>query len=118
MKIGYYKIFDIEHTASQLEIKKAFHRLAHQTHPDKPGGDAEQFKVIHKLYKILSDPYQKTIYDRSIASQVNNQPFKFSSGGSSTTHIFHAEYKIVPDDKPPGQGPGGSAWGHWFDYEE
>ncbi|HPQ23232.1 MAG TPA: DnaJ domain-containing protein, partial [Candidatus Paceibacterota bacterium] len=35
MPKDYYKILGVNKNASQDEIRKAFHKLAHQYHPDK-----------------------------------------------------------------------------------
>ncbi|MGE4554992.1 MAG: molecular chaperone DnaJ [Candidatus Paceibacterota bacterium] len=59
----YYKILGVDRNASQEEIRKAFHKLAHQYHPDK-GGDPEKFKEINEAYQILSDPVKRAQYDR------------------------------------------------------
>lgn len=42
----------------QAEIRKAFHKLALQLHPDKNPDDAsakEKFQTLQKVYGILSD---------------------------------------------------------------
>ena len=36
MSKDYYKVLGVEKGASPEEIKKAFRRLAHEHHPDKP----------------------------------------------------------------------------------
>lgn len=59
----YYKILGVEENASSEEIKKAFHRLAHQHHPDK-GGNEEKFKETNEAYQTLSDKDKKAQYDR------------------------------------------------------
>ena len=63
MPKDYYKILGVDKNASQDEIRKAFHKLAHQYHPDK-GGDAEKFKEINEAYQVLSDPAKRAQYDR------------------------------------------------------
>jgi len=73
MAKDYYDILGVQKNASGEEIKKAFHRLAHQHHPDKSGGDAERFKEINEAYQTLSDPTKRGQYDRF-----------GSSGGSSS----------------------------------
>jgi len=49
----YYKILGLPQGSSAIEIKKAFHKLAHIHHPDK-GGDEAKFKEISEAYSALS----------------------------------------------------------------
>lgn len=60
----YYKILGVDKSASEDEVKKAYRRLAHQYHPDKPGGDESRFKEINEAYQILSDRTKRDQYDR------------------------------------------------------
>ena len=60
----YYQILDIQRTATQEEIKKAYRKKAVQYHPDKnPGNkDAEKkFKEISEAYEVLCDDKKKQI---------------------------------------------------------
>lgn len=59
-----YEILEIEITASELDIKKAYHRLALKYHPDKnPTKDTtEIFQNIHTAYQILSDSKARNDY--------------------------------------------------------
>lgn len=50
-----YEILGVSRSASADEIKRAFHKLAHKYHPDKAGGDAEQFKKISAAYAQVKD---------------------------------------------------------------
>lgn len=59
----YYKLLGIDVNASVDDIKKAYRKLAMQTHPDK-GGDPEAFKKLNEAYETLSDPTKRTHYDR------------------------------------------------------
>ncbi len=61
--MDYYEILGITKNASQDEIKKAFHRLAHKYHPDK-GGDEKKFKEINEAYQVLSDAQKRAQYDQ------------------------------------------------------
>src|SRR3954467_3629396 len=61
--MDYYEILGVTKQASQDEIKKAFHRLAHQYHPDK-GGDEKKFKEINEAYQVLSDAKKRQQYDQ------------------------------------------------------
>ena len=61
----HYQILELEPSASLMEIKKAYRRLAHHYHPDKNPGDlyaAAQFAAIKDAYEILSNPGKKEIY--------------------------------------------------------
>jgi molecular chaperone DnaJ len=49
----YHDILGVKPNASEKEIKKAYHKLAHQHHPDK-GGDQEKFKEISEAYEVLT----------------------------------------------------------------
>lgn len=46
-------ILGIPPYASEDEIRRAFHKLAHENHPDK-GGDHEKMKVINAAYTIIT----------------------------------------------------------------
>src|SRR3989344_701347 len=61
--MDYYEILGVTKNASQDEIKKAFHRLAHKYHPDK-GGDEKKFKEINEAYQVLSDAKKRQQYDQ------------------------------------------------------
>lgn len=54
----YYEILGVSFNATPEEIKKAFHKLAHLHHPDKPGGNIEKFKEINNAYQILTGKSQ------------------------------------------------------------
>ncbi len=61
--MDYYEILGITKNASQDEIKKAFHKLAHKYHPDK-GGDERKFKEVNEAYQVLSDSKKRAQYDQ------------------------------------------------------
>jgi len=61
--VDYYQVLGVTKSASQDEIKKAFHKLAHKYHPDK-GGDEKKFKEINEAYQVLSDTQKRQQYDQ------------------------------------------------------
>ena len=67
MKMDYYEVLQVERTASDVEIKAAYRKLAMQYHPDRnPNNpDAEEkFKACSEAYQVLSDPDKRAAYDR------------------------------------------------------
>jgi len=58
-----YEVLGVAQNATQEDIKKAFRKLAIQTHPDK-GGDPEKFKEVNAAYEVLSKPDKREIYDK------------------------------------------------------
>jgi DnaJ-class molecular chaperone len=63
----YYKTLGVPRTATQAEIKKAFRKLARESHPDKHAGDKgaeKRFKEINEAHAVLSDPGKRAKYDQ------------------------------------------------------
>ncbi|MGO9902659.1 MAG: J domain-containing protein [Solirubrobacteraceae bacterium] len=63
----YYKILGVGKNASDAEIKKAYRKLARQSHPDRNPGDKqaeERFKQISQANDVLSDRDKRKAYDR------------------------------------------------------
>jgi curved DNA-binding protein len=63
----YYKTLGVPRTATQAEIKKAFRKLARESHPDKHPGDKtaeRRFKDVNEANAVLSDPSKREKYDR------------------------------------------------------
>lgn len=60
----YYETLGVKKGASKDEIKKAFHKLAHQYHPDKNKGDDKKFKEVNEAYQTLSDDTKRAQYDQ------------------------------------------------------
>ena len=54
----YYRILEIETSATQAEIKKAFRKMAHQFHPDKNHQDP----YATTRFEVLSNPAKKDYY--------------------------------------------------------
>ena len=63
-----YKILNVDKSASKAEVKKAFHKAALASHPDKvPPEEREgaeiKFKAINQAYEILQDDEKRQKYD-------------------------------------------------------
>jgi DnaJ-class molecular chaperone len=63
----YYKILEVEKTASDKDIKNAYFRLAKEWHPDKNPHRIEEatkkFNDISEAYNVLKDPSKRKTYD-------------------------------------------------------
>lgn len=68
MKRCYYEVLEIEKTADENQIRKAYKKLAIKWHPDKNPDNLkeaeEKFKEIGEAYACLSDKDKKLIYDK------------------------------------------------------
>jgi curved DNA-binding protein len=63
----YYKVLGVERKASEVEIKRAYRKLALKYHPDRNPNDQkaeEKFKEINEAYQVLSDSEKRARYDQ------------------------------------------------------
>lgn len=62
-----YEVLGVARDATDTDIKKAYHKLVMQYHPDKNPGDKsaeEKFKEVNNAFDILKDPQKRAAYDR------------------------------------------------------
>jgi DnaJ-class molecular chaperone len=65
-KRDYYEVLAVAPDASAEEIKRAYHRLAFQCHPDRNWESEEahrKMEEINEAYAVLSDPIKRREYD-------------------------------------------------------
>jgi molecular chaperone DnaJ len=66
-KRDYYEILGVARTATDVDIKSAYRKLAMKVHPDRNPGDRvaeEKFKEAAEAYAILADAEKRSLYDR------------------------------------------------------
>ncbi|MGB0747730.1 MAG: DnaJ C-terminal domain-containing protein [Magnetospiraceae bacterium] len=67
-----YQILGLARSARDEEIKKAYRRLARETHPDTHGGDAraaDRFKQATAAYELLSNPQKRKAFDAGLIDE-------------------------------------------------
>jgi molecular chaperone DnaJ len=88
-KRDYYEILGVSRNATEIEIKKAYRKLAIKYHPDKNPNNPEaeeKFKEAAEAYEILSNPEKRQRYDQfGHAGVGGNGGF---SGGMNMDDIF------------------------------
>ncbi|KAF0718351.1 Aste57867_1748 [Aphanomyces stellatus] len=77
-----YDTLGVPANATDVEIKKAYRRLAIKLHPDKNLNDptaSEKFQHVGAAYQILSDPQSRASYDEHGKDGVDQQIFMDNS---------------------------------------
>lgn len=87
-KRDYYEVLGISKTVTEVEIKKAYRKLALKYHPDKNPNDKaaeEKFKEAAEAYEVLSNSEKRAQYDRFGHAGMNSGGF---GGGMNMDDIF------------------------------
>ena len=98
-----YAVLEVDHNATQEELKRAYRRLARQHHPDTnsdPAAEAK-FKEVSQAYEILSDPERRANYDRFGSDVGAGNPF----GAGSVQDIFDMFFGGLGGHAPQRRGP-------------
>ncbi len=81
-----YKILNVERSASEADIKKAYRKLAKELHPDRNKDNpkaSEKFSQVTNAYDLLQDKDKRARFDRGEIDGDGNPaaPFGFGGGG-------------------------------------
>lgn len=122
LRKDYYKILGIDRSASEVEIKKAYRKLALVYHPDKQAGLTEEekenaekkFKEVGEAYSVLTDSKKKHLFDNGMDVDGSGGMDHHSSGfgGMSQEDLMHMFYGGGEGFGGPRQGRGGRPQGH------
>ncbi|XP_019941143.2 dnaJ homolog subfamily B member 13-like [Paralichthys olivaceus] len=93
MADDYYKTLEINRSATDADIKKAYRRLALKFHPKsgREAGSTDRFSQLGEAYEVLSDPRKKATYDKFGEEGLKGGiPPEFGSGGAwSSKYAYH-----------------------------
>lgn len=87
-KRDYYEVLAVSRTATEVEITKAYRKLAMQHHPDRNVGDPEaevRFKEVTEAYEVLRDAQKRQVYDRHGHAGLSGM----GGGGAADASAFH-----------------------------
>jgi molecular chaperone DnaJ len=112
MSKNYYQILGLKKEATAEEIKKAFHRLAHQYHPDK-GGNEAKFKEINEAYQVLSDKEKRAQYDQ-FGTAAPGWDFSWSWGAPGGVGNTRDDFGEAEDEAEFGFGGLGDLFEEFF----
>src|ERR1700690_3075690 len=95
-KRDYYEVLGVTRSASEVEIKASFRKLAMQWHPDKNPGDQDcehRFKEINEAYDVLKDGERRAAYDR-----FGHAAFEQGGGGHGFGAGFASSFSDIFED--------------------
>ncbi|KAL9939447.1 hypothetical protein V8E36_001264 [Tilletia maclaganii] len=78
----YYKVLDVDKTASDRDLKRAYRKRAQKIHPDKHPEKQDEFVELSEAYQTLIDPELRKIYDRHGADGVKRHQQGQAAGGN------------------------------------
>ena len=123
----FYVLLGVSRTATEVEIKKAYRKLAMEFHPDRnsaPEAEA-RFKEITEAYEVLRDPQKRSAYDRYGKAGLGGGGFGFHHVDlSEALNIFMRDFggmggfesifggAGVPVGRAPGTGRAGDRSPH------
>ncbi|RLN63135.1 hypothetical protein BBJ29_001251 [Phytophthora kernoviae] len=97
----YFVVLGLSHTASEVDVKRAYRKLAVQWHPDKNRSNPraeEFFKKISEAYAVLSDPEKRQMYEKygkqgpNQAGPPRESEFRDPFGFTSTRTSFSTQH--------------------------
>lgn len=85
---------------SLTTIKKQYHHLAKQYHPDKCADEdaKERFIQIHMAYEILSDSQKRAFYDESLGKETDDEWWQLFLQKHIWFNLFYSDFKELKSD--------------------
>ncbi|MCU1528301.1 MAG: hypothetical protein JWP75_2064 [Frondihabitans sp.] len=71
-----YEVLGVNAAASQSELRRAYRRLARETHPDL-GGSPERFRQVQLAWELIGTPVERARYDGGRRSSApHDEPYR------------------------------------------
>lgn len=108
----HYQTLEIPTDANEREIKRAYHRLAKQLHPDRASNPdegaqlEEQMAQVSQAYNVLKDPAKRSEYDASIQRTVMQQAAVATAEKPKPAKSVSAPKASGSDSKESASAPG------------
>ncbi|MEK7251643.1 MAG: J domain-containing protein [Actinomycetota bacterium] len=103
----YYETLGVSRDAGADDIKRAFRRLARESHPDSNPNDPtaeERFRHIAEAYEVLSDPPRRAAYDRGDRIDLNGLFSSFAGVEDLLSRFFGGGMGSFGGSTEPAQG--------------
>ncbi len=94
-----YEIMGVNHNTTGPQLKKAFHKLARECHPDSDPNNPwanDEFKALSAAYELLSDPKRRALYDSG----------RISGDGTKRSPRRDVKGSSKPSKRPPQKSSG------------
>ena len=116
--IDYYKILELDKSATEADIKKAYRKLARKYHPDLNPNDAQakkKFQQINEANEVLSDAEKRKKYDKYGKDWQQGEQYekaRQSQGGAKTQNTYQSDEGDFSDffESMFGAASGGSSF--------
>ncbi len=99
----YYKILEVDKSASAADIKKSFRKLARKYHPDvsTETNAQDKFKEINEAYEVLKDTKKREEYDQFVANGGRDRQQYYSQRGQSNSNQGQQKQHYYSSDGNP-----------------
>jgi curved DNA-binding protein CbpA len=100
-----FAILGVTVNASATDIKKAYHKLARDKHPDKHGNSEEaknEFQEISTAWNILQKDDARNWYLRALQTegpQFAQKGAQAVADGKEEPQLYHASQLVLPDGR-------------------
>ena len=99
--MNFYNILEVNHSATNKEIKKSYRRLAKKYHPDKNKGKYNDIKIknLNLAYEILSDEKLRIDYDKTLLLKCNPYDLIQNIIKNNKLDILNYFFDLIYEDK-------------------